>query len=151
MVFSSIPFLLLKSSGSMNWLKSEKWKRDCDSHGVSNQISVHLLWNLLGFFSLISFMFLPFLVLLNYCLVLSIYDRINVVLTDIFVLLLMFFCHFIFFHEEYLLYRILWFSVIHQESAIHPCPLSSESPFHLLPHPNLLDCHRALVWVPWVV
>ena len=34
---------------------------------------------------------------------------------------------------------------------VHPCPLPPEHLPHLPPHPTLLDCHRAPVWVPWVI
>ena len=52
-----------------------------------------------------------------------------------------------------MLYRILWFSIKHQqESAIgDSCPLHPKPPSHFLPHPTLLDCHGTPVWVPWVI
>ena len=31
------------------------------------------------------------------------------------------------------------------------CPLPLEPPSHLLPRPTPLGCHKALVWVPWVL
>ena len=38
-----------------------------------------------------------------------------------------FFCHFIFLTEGYLLYRILWFSVIHQQESAIGTPMSPPS------------------------
>ena len=37
------------------------------------------------------------------------------------------------------------------QSWVHPCPLPSETPSQLPPHPNLLDCHRAPIWVSFVI
>ena len=34
---------------------------------------------------------------------------------------------------------------------VHPCPLPPKPLFCLPPHPILLGCHKALVWVPWVI
>ena len=36
-------------------------------------------------------------------------------------------------------------------AAAYVCPLPLEAPSHLPPHPTPLGCHRAPVWVPWVI
>ena len=55
--------------------------------------------------------------------------------------------------ERQLLYRILWFSVIHQQESAIYIPMSPPSqtslPSPSPPHPSA--CHRAPVWVPWVI
>ena len=54
--------------------------------------------------------------------------------------------------EEYLLYNIMLVSATHQyKSAIGIyMPLLLKPPSDFPPHPTPLDCHRALVWIPWV-
>ena len=46
---------------------------------------------------------------------------------EVLVFWVVFFCHFIFLTEGYLLYRILWFSVIHQQESAIGTPMSPPS------------------------
>ena len=34
---------------------------------------------------------------------------------------------------------------------VQTCPLPLKPPSHLTPHPISLGCHRAPVWVPWII
>ena len=45
------------------------------------------------------------------------------------------------------------FSVSHQQESATGIPMSppSQTPSHLSPHPTLLDCYRAPVWIPRVM
>ena len=63
------------------------------------------------------------------------------------------FATFFIFNWMVIVFTELLFSVKHQQESaigIPMCP-PSEPASHLPPHPTLLDCHRAPVWVPWAL
>ena len=67
-------------------------------------------------------------------------------------LLILFFANLVFNWNIFALQNLVWFwSYIKNQLWVHPCPHPLKPPYHLPPHPTFLDCHRAPVWVAWVI